>query len=66
LAQVKKKKKEPGAIPNSFLLTDVVVQENSVPSPILRADYKFTNLIILQYEEKQIYRERNGAGGQAV
>ena len=37
-----------------------------VPSPILRADYKFTNLIILQYEEKQIYRERNGAGGQAV
>jgi|GEM_PF-3955056 len=28
LVQVKKKKKEPGAIPNSFLLTDVVVQEN--------------------------------------
>ena len=38
----------------------------SVPSPILRAAEKFTFKLILQYEEKQIYRERNGAGSQAV
>ena len=37
-----------------------------VPSPVLRAVEKFTFKLILQYEEKQIYRKRNGAGGQAV